>query len=63
MTIQSNGALQAALKHVRRRAHGCGDGASGEGGEDVGWGIVGEVQDGGGEEVRFSGGVAVRLGR
>jgi hypothetical protein len=29
----------------------------------MGWCIVGEIQDGGGEEVGFGGGVAVGLGR
>ena len=53
-------ALQPAFEDVGGRAHGCGNGAGSEGGEDVGWRVVLKVQEGRGEEVGFGGGVAAR---
>lgn len=59
----SSGALQAAFQDVGGGAHGRGDSAGGEGGEDVGWRVVGEAQEWRGEKVGLGGGVAVRAER
>lgn len=49
--LMTSGALQPTLQNISGRAHGCGDCAGEEGGDDLRWGVLTEAQHGAGEKV------------